>query len=95
MRAVRLHEIGGPQNLVVEEIPRPVPGEGEVLVRIRAAAFNRRDVFITQGLYPGIKLPVTLGSDGAGTIADLGGASGVQRAHVAEALSYRRLAHLH
>ncbi len=47
----------------VENIPRPEPGAGEALVRVRAAAFNRRDVFITQGLYPGIKLPVTLGSD--------------------------------
>ena len=37
-----------------------------------AAAFNRRDVFITQGLYPGIKLPVTLGSDGAGILGDVG-----------------------
>jgi zinc-binding alcohol dehydrogenase/oxidoreductase len=72
MRAVRLHEIGGPQNLVVEEIPRPEPADGEVLVRIRAAAFNRRDVFIAQGLYPGIKLPVTLGSDGAGVLESSG-----------------------
>ena len=66
MKAVRLHEVGGPQNLRVEEIEAPVPAAGETLVRVRAAAFNRRDVFITQGLYPGISLPRTLGSDGAG-----------------------------
>jgi len=66
MKAVRLHEVGGPQNLRVEEIERPAPAAGETLVRVRAAAFNRRDVFITQGLYPGISLPRTLGSDGAG-----------------------------
>jgi zinc-binding alcohol dehydrogenase/oxidoreductase len=66
MKAVRLHEVGGPQNLRVEEIAQPAPRPGEVLVRIRAAAINRRDVFITQGLYPGISLPRTLGSDGAG-----------------------------
>ena len=66
MKAVRLHEVGGPQNLRIEEIEPPVPAAGETLVRIRAAAFNRRDVFITQGLYPGIALPRTLGSDGAG-----------------------------
>jgi zinc-binding alcohol dehydrogenase/oxidoreductase len=72
MRAVRLEEIGGPQNLRVEDVPRPEPSEGEVLVRLRAAAFNRRDVFITQGLYPGIKLPVTLGSDGAGILESTG-----------------------
>jgi len=66
MRAVRLHEIGGPENLRIDEVPVPQPGAGETLVRLRAAAFNRRDVFITQGLYPRIALPVTLGSDGAG-----------------------------
>lgn len=66
MSAVRLHEIGGPEKLRVEEIAQPVPAAGEQLVRVRAAAMNRRDVFITQGLYPGIALPRTLGSDGAG-----------------------------
>lgn len=66
MKAVRLHEIGGPQNLRVDEVDRPQPQAGETLVRVHAAAFNRRDVFITQGLYPGISLPRILGSDGAG-----------------------------
>lgn len=72
MRAARLHEIGGPWSLRVEDIPIPEPGPGEVLVRLRAAALNRRDVFITQGLYPGITLPRTLGADGAGEVAALG-----------------------
>jgi len=70
MKAVRLHEVGGPQNLRVDEIEAPGPSQGETLVRVRAAAFNRRDVFITQGLYPGIALPRTLGSDGAGVHDD-------------------------
>jgi zinc-binding alcohol dehydrogenase/oxidoreductase len=79
MRAVRLHEIGGPQNLTIDEIAVPQPRDGEALVRIHAAALNRRDVFITQGLYPGIVLPRTLGSDGAGEIAALGaGVSSLQ-----------------
>lgn len=69
MRAVRLHEIGGPEKLVVEDVEQPTPGPGEILVKIAFAAFNRRDVFITQGLYPGIKLPVQPGSDGAGVVA--------------------------
>jgi len=72
MKAVRLHEIGGPQNLRVEQVERPVPGPGEMLVRIHAAAFNRRDVFIMQGLYPGISLPRILGSDGAGVVEETG-----------------------
>lgn len=75
MRAVRLHAIdreNGPRNFRVEAIDDPVPGPGETLVRISRAAFNRRDVFISQGLYPGIRLPCTPGSDGVGTVAALG-----------------------
>lgn len=72
MKAVRLNELGGPEKLHVEEIPTPKPAAGEILVRVTRAAFNRRDVFITQNLYPGIVLPRTLGSDGCGTIAELG-----------------------
>jgi len=72
MKAVRLNELGGPENLHIEEIPTPEAGPGEILVRIKRAAFNRRDVFITQNLYPGIVLPRTLGSDGCGEIAALG-----------------------
>ena len=66
MKAVRLHEIGGPANAVLDEVAQPQAGRGETLVRIRAAALNHRDVFITQGLYPNIKLPCILGADGAG-----------------------------
>uniref|UniRef100_E6Q0H3 Putative oxidoreductase n=1 Tax=mine drainage metagenome TaxID=410659 RepID=E6Q0H3_9ZZZZ len=61
----------------MEEIPTPEPAAGEIRVRVRAAALNRRDAFITRGLYPGIALPCTLGSDGCGVVDALGaGASG-------------------
>lgn len=73
MHAIRLHEIGGPESLRLDEVPAPQPASGEALIRIEAAAFNRRDVFITQGLYPGISLPKTLGSDGAGNLESLAG----------------------
>jgi len=77
MQAIVLREIGGPQNLHVEEFETPVPAPGEILVRVRYAALNRRDVFITQGLYPGIAFPVIPGSDGCGVVAAHGpGASG-------------------
>jgi NADPH:quinone reductase-like Zn-dependent oxidoreductase len=72
MRAVRLHEIDrerGPQLFRVEQVDDPQPGPGETLVKLRRAAFNRRDVFISQGLYPGIQLPCIPGSDGVGTVA--------------------------
>jgi NADPH:quinone reductase-like Zn-dependent oxidoreductase len=72
MHAIRLYETGGPKALRVDEIAAPVARAGEILVRVSAAALNRRDVFITQGLYPGIDLPRTLGSDGAGTVESIG-----------------------
>lgn len=72
MRAARLHEIGGLENLRIEDVSQPHPGPGEISVRVACAALNRRDIYITQGLYPGIALPCTLGSDGAGHVAELG-----------------------
>ncbi len=72
MQAVRLHTLGGPGSLVIEQMPQPVPEPSEVLVRLRAAALNHRDLFITHGKYAKIELPVTLGSDGAGEVAGLG-----------------------
>jgi len=60
------------QPAAVREIPTPQPGPGEVLVRLRAAALNHRDVWIQKGQYAGIKLPCTLGADGAGEVAALG-----------------------
>mgnify|MGYP001793347697 CR=1 FL=1 len=56
----------------LQEVPKPQPAAGQVLVRLHAAALNHRDVFIQQGLYPGIQTPVILGSDGAGVVVELG-----------------------
>lgn len=72
MRAVVLHEIGKPSNVRVEEVPLPDPGPGEVRVRLEASALNRRDVWITVGAYPRIRLPSISGSDGAGIVDALG-----------------------
>ncbi|MGH7709619.1 MAG: zinc-binding dehydrogenase [Vulcanimicrobiaceae bacterium] len=69
MRAARLTEIGGPEKLQIESVPQPIPQPGEVLIRLERAALNRRDLYITRGLYPRIRLPCTLGSDGTGTVA--------------------------
>lgn len=80
MKAMRLHELEGPEGLRYEDVPDPAPGPNEVVVRLRNAALNRRDVFATRGQYPGAKpeaLPVILGSDGSGEVAAKGeGASG-------------------
>lgn len=72
MRAVVLRELGGPEVLRNEVLPDPVPGPGEVLVRLFAAALNHRDAFIREGKYAGIQLPAVLGSDGAGEVVAVG-----------------------
>ena len=73
MKATRLHELGGPEKLSYEDVPEPEPGPGETVVRLHAAALNRRDLFVTYGQYPGIDLPATPGSDGSGEVVAHGG----------------------
>ncbi|MCU0338873.1 MAG: zinc-binding dehydrogenase [Spirosomaceae bacterium] len=57
---------------VVKEIETPQAGAGEVVVQLHAAALNHRDVWIQKGLYPGMKLPTLIGSDGAGVVTSIG-----------------------
>ncbi|SIR99837.1 NADPH:quinone reductase [Peribacillus simplex] len=68
-----LREIGGPNQLKLEDVEMPKPSLKEVVVRLKAAALNRRDLMVVHGLYPGIKLPSILGSDGAGEVVEVGG----------------------
>jgi NADPH:quinone reductase-like Zn-dependent oxidoreductase len=78
MLAVRIHEDGGPEVLQLEEVPDPVAGPGEVLVRLRASALNHLDVWIRKGL-PSVPKPRILGADGAGVVESLGaGVSGFE-----------------
>jgi NADPH:quinone reductase-like Zn-dependent oxidoreductase len=69
MKAVLLHEHGGPEVLQYGDIPTPQPGPGQVLVRLRAAALNRLDLWVREG-WSGIRLeyPHIPGADGAGYI---------------------------
>ncbi len=77
MDAVVLSETGGPEVLGVSTAADPVAGAGEVVVALRAAALNRRDVFLRKGIAPS-PLPVIPGSDGAGTVRSIGaGVSGL------------------
>ena len=69
-KAIVLHGINNP--LTLEEVSVPSIGEGEALVRIHAAALNRRDWWIQQGKYAGLKFPIVLGSDGAGVVERVG-----------------------
>ena len=72
MKAVILDQLGGPEQLRIRDTGIPEPGPGQVRVRLHASALNRRDVWITLGQYPGIRLPCILGSDGAGVVDQLG-----------------------
>src|SRR5437868_11258190 len=72
MRAIVLTALGDPDNLKLEQRPDLRPGPGEVVVKLHAAALNHRDVWIRRGQYAGIKLPIILGSDGAGEIVAVG-----------------------
>jgi len=69
MRAVRIEAIG---KVAVSEVPDPIPAEGEVVVEVRAAALNHRDVWIKLGQYAGLRYPCVPGSDGAGVVASVG-----------------------
>ena len=62
---------GKNQELQIEERPDLVPGEGEAVVRIRAAALNHRDLWIQKGQYAGLKYPIVLGADGAGVVTSV------------------------
>jgi zinc-binding alcohol dehydrogenase/oxidoreductase len=70
MKAAVLVEVKQP--LVIQSLPDPVAAPGQAVVRLKAAALNHRDLWTQLGLYPGIKVPITLGSDGAGTVTSVG-----------------------
>jgi zinc-binding alcohol dehydrogenase/oxidoreductase len=68
MKAIRIHEDGGPEVLRYEDAPDPEPRDGEIVVELRAASLNHLDVWIRRGL-PSVPKPRILGADGAGLIA--------------------------
>jgi zinc-binding alcohol dehydrogenase/oxidoreductase len=68
VKAIRIHEDGGPEVLRYEDVPDPEPRDGEVLVELRAASLNHLDVWVRKGL-PSVPKPRILGADGAGVIA--------------------------
>jgi NADPH2:quinone reductase len=71
MRAIRVHENGGPEVLRVETVDDPIPGPGEALVRVEAAGVNFIEIYQRKGAYK-IPLPWTPGEEGAGTIVSVG-----------------------
>jgi len=71
MKAVCIHEFGGPEVLRYEDVPDPKPRKDQVLVRVKACAMNHLDLWVRKGL-PGVKLPHIPGSDVAGQIVEVG-----------------------
>ncbi len=86
MKAIRIHQLGGPEVLSYEDVPDPQPGEGQALVRIEAAGVNFIDVYFRTGLYKGPVPPFVLGQEAAGTVVGLG--PGVSEVAVGDRVAY-------
>jgi NADPH2:quinone reductase len=85
MKAIRVHQPGGPEALRLDELPEPRPGAGEALVAIEAAGLNFIDIYFRKGIYKAA-LPLTLGLEGAGTVVAVG--SGVEDMRVGDRVAY-------
>src|SRR5215212_7378514 len=73
MKAIRVHELGGAENLTLEEVERPTPKADEVLIKVAAAGINYADTMMRAGNYmTRPELPFTPGYEAAGTIAETG-----------------------
>ena len=76
MKAAVLEKLHEP--LVFRDLDPPVAAPGEVLIQLKAAGLNHRDLWIQKGLYPGVKVPSVLGSDGAGVVVRAGDEAGAK-----------------
>ena len=73
MKAIRVHQPGGPDVLQVEEIPTPEPRPGWVRIRVRAFGLNRSELYTRQGHSPSVRFPRVLGIECVGVVDDAGG----------------------
>jgi NADPH2:quinone reductase len=72
MKSIRVHQVGGPEVLKLEEVPDPRPGAGQVVVALRAAGVNPVDTYVRSGRYGQKVFPYTPGADGAGVVESVG-----------------------
>lgn len=86
MKAIRVHNLGGPEVLTWEDTPDPQPREGQALVRIEAAGVNFIDVYFRTGLYKGPEPPFVPGQEAAGTVTFVG--PGVTEVSVGDRVAY-------
>jgi NADPH2:quinone reductase len=85
MKAIRVHQLGGPEALSYEEVPEPQPGQDEAVVQVEAIGLNFIDIYYREGLYPGT-LPFTPGFEAAGTVCAVG--SQVREVQVGDRVAY-------
>ncbi|HVQ75587.1 MAG TPA: quinone oxidoreductase [Candidatus Binatia bacterium] len=85
MKAIRIHAPGGPEVLVLEDVPEPTPGQGQAAVRLEAAGLNYIDVYFRSGQYKA-PMPFTPGLEGAGTVTAIG--PGVTDVRVGDRVCY-------
>jgi NADPH2:quinone reductase len=71
MKAIQIHETGGPEVLKLADLPIPAPGPGQVLIRVEATGVNFIEIYFRKGVYKAA-LPLTPGSEAAGTVEELG-----------------------
>src|SRR5271166_1641014 len=72
MRAIRIHQTGGPEAMRLEDVELPPPAKGEVRLRQHAIGINFVDIYQRSGLYPTARLPFTPGNEGAGEVVEVG-----------------------
>ncbi len=85
MKAIRVHECGGPEVMVLQDCPVPEPGEGQALIRIEAAGVNFIDIYQRMGAYK-LPLPFTPGNEAAGVVVKTG--AGVTEAAAGDRVAY-------
>ena len=85
MKAIRVHQLGGPEALSYEDIPEPQPSQDEAVVQVEAIGLNFIDIYYREGLYPGT-LPFTPGLEAAGTVCAVG--SQVTEIQVGDRVAY-------
>src|SRR5262245_27451030 len=85
MKAIRIHNYGGPEVLSYEDIPIPQPKAGEARIKLDAIGLNFIDIYQRTGLYP-VQTPFTLGMEGAGVVDAIG--NGVGEVQVGDRVAY-------
>jgi NADPH:quinone reductase len=85
-KVMRIHEVGGPEKMIFEDMPTPKPGAGQVTVRHKAIGLNFIDVYFRTGLYPAPSMPFVMGNEGAGDVIAIG--KGVTDFKVGDRVAY-------